>query len=158
MASEIERKYLVSGDGWRDSGRSIHIRQGYIVTGPPISVRVRISDLDANINIKRATDVDSVRDEYEYSIPIADAEKMLDELCDGCCIQKTRHYIEHAGNIWEVDSFEGANSGLLIAEIELDREDQEFELPPWVGAEVTGDAPYLNASLSRRPYSEWESE
>lgn len=158
MASEIERKFLITGNGWQDAPRSSRIRQGYIVPGPPVSVRVRIADDAANINIKRATDVAAVRDEYEYSIPVDDAEKMLNDLCHGYAIEKTRHYIEHAGLTWEIDVFEGVNSGLLIAEIELNHENQQFELPPWAGEEVTDDPRYLNASLSQHPYSEWKSD
>lgn len=154
MATEIERKFLVTGDSWRKNARAAECRQGYLAAGPPVAVRIRIMDGKATLNIKKAT-LDIERLEFEYEIPTSDAEQMLDQLCEGCIIEKTRHRVEYAGEQWEVDEFAGANKGLIVAEIELDRPDQEFEKPPWLGQEVSGDPRYLNSSLSRKPYSLW---
>jgi adenylate cyclase len=95
------------------------------------------------------------RDEYEYEIPVGDAEEMLANLCVGDIVRKTRHYIEYKGLLWEVDEFHGANEGLVVAEVELESVDQEIPLPSWVGEEVSHDRRYKNAALSRDPFREW---
>jgi len=154
MGTEIERKYLVKTEGWRPGYESNPIRQGYLAFGPPASVRVRISGAKAYLNIKRSTLAIS-RDEFEYSIPGEEAEFMLNRLCLGNPVEKTRHLVRHAGLLWEVDVFEGANAGLVVAEVELEREDQPIDLPPWVGREVSGEPQYLNSSLAQRPYRDW---
>jgi len=108
----------------------------------------------ATLNVKTAT-VSITRHEFEYEIPIADAEALLRTSCVGTAIEKTRHCVEYGGKTWEVDAFEGANAGLVVAEIELASEDEPFERPPWVGAEVSGDPRYLNTCLCQRPYTQW---
>ena len=157
MGLEIERKFLVVNDSWQPAVRCLHIRQGYLAVGPPSSVRVRIQDSIANLNVKRSI-LDIERDEYEYPIPVRDAEEMLDRLCDGRVVEKMRHHVEYEGMLWEVDVFAGANVGLVVAEIELESEDQEFSIPPWVGEEVSRDARFLNSSLSTNPYGNWSSD
>ena len=158
MGTEIERKFLLRDDGWYPGDGGSLCRQGYLVPGPPVSVRVRIMDGKAMLNIKAAADAlrtTIVRDEFEYPIPIEDAEMMLQNLCEGHLIEKTRYRVPFAGMIWEIDRFEGVNAGLVVAEIELDREDQTFPMPPWLGREVSHDPRYLNASLCRHPYTLW---
>ena len=157
MGKEIERKFLLSDPRCCEDLRGSPCKQGYLAVGPPVAIRVRIMDGVAILNIKKAT-LSITRDEYEYPIPLADAEEILDNLCDGYAIQKTRYKIVYAGMTWEVDVFEGLNQGLAVAEIELAGETQGFERPPWVGAEVSGEPRYLNSSLSRRPYAHWSVE
>lgn len=154
MGREIERKFLVSGDGWKPGFDPKPMRQGYLAFGPPVSVRIRVSDGRGVLNIKQST-LDISRDEFEYEIPAEEAEFMLMHLCAGQAILKTRHHVRHGGLLWEVDVFEGANAGLVIAEVELDSEDQRVDLPPWVGCEVSGDPRYLNSSLAQRPFTSW---
>lgn len=155
MAQEIERKFLVTGDAWRGQVRSsARYRQGYLSNGGRCSVRVRVAGDAAYLNIKSAT-LDIVRTEYEYPIPVADAEEMLDQLCSGLLIEKTRHFVDFGGFVWEIDVFEGMNHGLVIAEIELDHADAEFPRPPWAGAEVSDDPRYYNVYLARTPYTQW---
>jgi len=157
MGTEIERKFLVKGDAWREGAKGVPCRQGYMCVGPPVAARVRIMGDRATLNVKRAT-LDIARDEFEYTIPREDAEALLAGLCEGHVIEKTRYEIEYAGMTWEVDEFHGVNAGLIVAEIELDAVDQEFDRPPWVGEEVSSDARYLNSHLTRHPYSEWGAE
>ncbi len=157
MATEIERKFLVVGDDWRAAvERSEVFRQGYIVTGEHHrgSVRVRISADRAWLNLKSATR-GIERLEFEYPIPVEDASQILDTLCQSPIIEKTRHYVRHAGHIWEVDVFEGENKGLIVAEVELETADERLELPTWVGNEVTDDLRYYNACLVKHPFSTW---
>jgi adenylate cyclase len=154
MAREIERKFLVSGNAWRAlAHRSQPMSQGYVATGERISVRVRLAGEQAWLNIKSGGLVAS-RHEYEYAIPVVDARELL-TLATGPLIEKTRHFVEHEGFEWEVDEFSGANLGLVVAEIELDREDREFPRPPWLGVEVTHLRRYYNVCLVSHPYSEW---
>jgi adenylate cyclase len=162
MAIEIERKFLVAGEGWRSAvSRSAPMRQGYLNSIPDggaegrASIRVRVSGSDAWLNIKAAV-LGSSRAEYEYPIPLADANEMLDRLCSGL-IDKTRHYVEHHGHVWEVDEFAGDNAGLVVAEIELDRPDETFASPSWLGREVTDERRYYNHALALHPYRQWES-
>ena len=157
MGTEIERKFLVSGDSWRADAYAVSCRQGYLAVGPPVAVRVRIMGGKATLNVKKAT-LDITRDEFEYQIPEHDAEEMLNSLCEGYIIEKTRYRAEYGGKTWEIDEFGGANSGLVVAEIELNRADEVFLKPTWLGAEVSGDPRYLNSSLSRRPYSLWQKK
>lgn len=155
MGTEIERKFLVAACDWRDAAASrTELRQGFLSTDPERTVRVRLADGAAELTIKGIT-VDAQRAEYEYSIPPADAAEMLDALCQPGLIEKTRYRVPHAGHTWEVDVFQGANAGLIIAEIELASADEAFELPDWIGEEVTGDPRYYNASLVQHPYSSW---
>lgn len=155
MATEIERKFLVRDDSWRvDADAGLDAVQGYLCVGPPVSVRVRVMGGKAMLNIKKST-LDIARDEFEYPIPVEDAEAILSGLCDGMPIAKTRHKLRYRGFVWEIDVFSGENSGLVVAEIELPHTNTEFDLPPWLGEEVSGDPRYLNSSLSRRPFKQW---
>ena len=154
MGIEIERKFLLAGDAWRGLGQAVLLRQGYLSSARERVVRVRIEGEQAMLTIKGAN-VGASRGEWEYPIPLADAVELLDGLCEQPLIDKYRHRIEHAGMVWEVDEFLGANAGLIVAEIELASEDQPFEKPDWVGAEVSGDARYYNANLIRHPFSQW---
>ena len=154
MGVEIERKFLLQGDAWRGLGQAVLLRQGYLSSTRERVVRVRIEGQQAMLTIKGAN-VGATRGEWEYPIPLADAVELLDGLCEQPLIEKYRHRIEHAGMVWEVDEFLGANAGLVVAEIELASEDQPFEKPCWVGAEVSGDARYYNANLIRHPFSQW---
>ena len=154
MGTEIERKFLVIGDGWRAAIESATpIRQGYLAVGPPTAVRVRIRGDQANLNVKKST-LDITRAEFEYPIPLEDACQLLD-LCEGFIVEKTRHHVTYGGLLWEIDVFEGENQGLIVAEVELESADQPFQKPPWAGKEVSGDPRYLNSHLSRNPYSQW---
>lgn len=156
MGLEIERKYLVTGDAWRTSEGKIY-RQGYLTTDPYRTVRVRIAGDQGQLTIKGASQGAS-RAEYEYEIPISDASEILDHLCQRPLIEKCRHRITYGGLVWEVDEFFGENAGLVVAEIELEQEDQPFDLPAWVGNEVTSDARYYNANLVTAPYSTWRHQ
>lgn len=157
MGTEIERKFLVTHDGWRLEGAGDRCVQGYLAFGPPVAVRVRIMAGIATLNVKTAA-VSITRHEFEYEIPSADAEALLATSCHGAAIEKTRHCVDYGGKTWEVDVFEGANAGLIVAEIELDSEDGPFERPPWLGEEVSGDPRYLNTSLCQRSYSQWTED
>ncbi len=155
MPREIERKFLVNAERWVPGEKASHCKQGYLAVGPPVAVRVRIMEGVGTINIKSAS-TDISRMEFEYEIPVEDAGELLAGACVGRVVEKTRHYIEYGGLTWEVDVFEGLNAGLVLAEVELGRADQDIELPPWVGLEVSGDPRYLNSYLSHNPYSVWK--
>jgi adenylate cyclase len=149
---EIERKFLVVGTDWRQ-GQGTRFQQGYLNRDKERTVRVRLAGDRAFLTIKgRATGV--VRAEFEYAIPVNDAEQLL-KLCDGPLIEKFRYLVVHEGSTWEVDEFLGDNAGLVVAEIELQSEDQAFARPPWLGREVTGDPRYFNSSLAVNPYRAW---
>ncbi len=159
---EIERKFLVQGEGWRVAAPE-RLRQGYLNRDPQRTVRVRLLETAgiklAFLTIKGQTSGIS-RAEFEYEIPVADAQALL-ALCDGPLIEKARHRLplhDGSGRCWEVDEFFGANAGLVVAEIELQQADQAFERPDWLGPEVSHDARYFNSSLSRRPFAEWRDE
>ena len=156
MAKEIERKFLVDGDGWRPGAVGVPYRQGYLSAGADArcTVRARVAGERAWLTIKGRPSAGS-RDEYEYPIPVADAEEILERLCVGDRIEKTRYRVAHAGRTWEVDEFGGENAPLVVAEVELESIDAEVSLPPWVGLEVTYDPRYTNAALARQPYSRW---
>lgn len=155
MAIEIEHKFLLANDEWRKQvNRSVRYRQGYLSSISNSSIRVRTSDKQAWLNIKSAT-VGTHRHEYEYEIPLTDANEMLDNLCKKPLIEKTRHFVVDDDNVWEIDEFDGDNEGLYIAEIELPEIGKEFTKPHWLGAEVTDDLRYYNNNLVIHPYSEW---
>jgi len=155
MPIEIERKFLLSSDKWRDEViRSSRIRQGYMGKIDKASVRIRVQGDKANINIKSAT-LDIRRMEYEYEIPLGEAEEMLDQLCNQPQIDKTRFIVEQGKHTWEIDEFYGDNQGLLVAEVELGSEDEEIIKPDWIGDEVTGDPRYYNVSLIKHPFKAW---
>ena len=156
MAYEIERKFLVINDDWKSQvSNSAYYRQAYLAGNDRSSVRVRIADSQAWLNIKSAT-LGIQRTEYEYEIPVSDAGEMIANLCQGATIDKWRHFVPHAGHVWEIDVFEGANQGLVVAEIELDDVAESFEKPPWIGAEVSDDPRYYNVCLVEHPYCDWE--
>ena len=156
MGTEIERKFLVKDEGWREAvRRHVHFRQGYLSSDPQCSVRVRVSDRRAHLNIKSAT-LGVERLEYEYEIPLDDAHEMLDRLAQGPLIEKTRYYADVGDHTWEVDVFEGDNAGLVVAEIELGDPEEPFERPAWVGEEVSHDSRYYNVCLVRHPYKNWQ--
>jgi adenylate cyclase len=154
MGIEIERKFLVTGEGWRQpASRQTRFSQGYLSRDPARTVRVRLAGERAFLTIKGATR-GATRAEFEYEVPPADAQQLL-ALCDGPVVEKIRHLCDFDGMTWEVDEFLGANAGLLVAEIELQSEDQGFSRPAWLGEEVTGDARYVNANLAVAPYTGW---
>lgn len=154
MATEIERKFLVAGDGWRPLvRRATPYRQAYLNRDGNASVRVRIAGERANLNIKSATRTIE-RSEYEYDIPLADANELL-TLATGAVVEKTRHWVEVGEHCWEIDVFAGANAGLILAEIELGARDERFERPPWIGAEVSDDERYYNVYLAEHPFTTW---
>lgn len=154
MGVEIERKFLLDGDAWRSLGEPVLLRQGYLSSNPDRVVRVRTEGGKGSMTIKgRSTG--ATRGEWEYEIPLADANELLDRLCEQPIIEKYRRRIGFAGNTWEVDEFLGENQGLMFAEIELASEDQQFDKPDWIGAEVTDDRRYYNSSLIRLPFSKW---
>jgi adenylate cyclase len=150
---EIERKFLVAGDGWRALGVAVPMRQGYLSSDKARVVRVRIEGEQAYITIKGKS-VGATRGEWEYPVPVLDAEELL-MLCEQPLVEKVRRRIKFHGHTWEVDEFFGVNAGLLVAEIELSSEDEAFDKPEWIGAEVTDDARYYNSSLVKRPYTAW---
>ena len=154
MAKEIERKFLVAGEAWRTLAEGTRYRQGYLSTVKERTVRVRTIGDMGFLTIKGIS-VGATRSEYEYEIPAGDAEEMLDDLCETPIIEKNRYKIPLGDVIWEVDEFFGVNDGLIVAEVELQSEDQAFDKPEWIGEEVTGDPKYFNANLIARPFSTW---
>lgn len=155
MATEIERKFLVKGDTWRDDVTASEVyRQGYLANNSSCSVRVRISDDQAYLNIKSAQ-LGIFRTEYEYAVPMADAGEMLDNLCVSAVVEKTRYFIPDGEHTWEIDVFSGDNTGLIVAEIELSRGDEPFNRPQWLGEEVSHDPRYYNVYLAEHPYKSW---
>ena len=155
MATEIERKFLVVGTDWKKASvRKCRMKQGYFAGTGKASVRVRVEGDIANINIKSAT-LDITRKEYEIPLPLNDAEEMLDQLCERPCIEKVRHYVPFGKHTWEVDEFSGENAGLIVAEIELQDVNESFEIPPWLGEEVSNDKRYYNVCLVKHPYKNW---
>jgi len=153
MAKEIERKFLVKEGVWRNE-KGTKYRQGYISSAIERTVRVRTMNDKGYLTVK-GIPKGIVREEYEYEIPVAEAENMLDDLCEKPIIEKKRYAIEFNGMIWEVDEFFGENKGLIVAEVELENEDQKFLKPDWIGEEVTGDPKYFNANLIHHPYQNW---
>jgi len=154
MAVEIERKFLVKNDSWRHLAKSKAYRQGYLCVDKDRTVRVRIAGDTAYLTIKGIS-VGASRLEYEYEIPVIDADMMLNQLCVRPFIEKKRYEILSDGLIWEVDEFEGTNKGLIIAEVELETEDQNFCKPDWIGEQVTGDPRYYNVNLIANPFTTW---
>lgn len=156
MALEIEHKFLLINDDWRqDIHESVYYKQGYLSNNPNSSVRVRISASQAWINIKSAT-IGNHRLEFEYEIPVEDAQQLLDELCYKPLIEKTRHLVNHGKHLWEIDEFMGDNQDLIVAEVELSALDETFAKPHWLGEDVTGDLRYYNNNLCQNPYKNWK--
>jgi CYTH domain-containing protein len=154
MAKEIERKFLVKDDSWRNSGPGKPYRQGYLCTAKERTVRVRTAGDKGFITVKGVSS-GAARSEYEYEIPLADANEILDHLTERPLIEKTRYRIPYNGVVWEVDEFGGENRGLVLAEVELKDEHQEFSRPPWIGREVTDDPRFYNVNLVSHPFSKW---
>jgi adenylate cyclase len=155
---EIERKFLVRNQDWQTRvTASIPMRQGYLNLEKSCSVRVRISGDEATLSLKGAT-LGAKRLEFEYPIPLTEAHVMLNEMRLGPQIEKVRHLVPQGHLTWEIDVFSGENEGLVVAEIELSDPDEAFDLPDWIGQEVTEDVRYFNTCLSRNPYSNWKDE
>ncbi|MFW2388618.1 MAG: CYTH domain-containing protein [Polyangiales bacterium] len=155
MGEEIERKFLVRNEAWRESAEAVPFRQGFLSTEPERTVRVRIAGTRGMITVKGKT-VGARREEFEYEIPTADAQSMLDSLCKRPLVEKVRYTVPLGRHVWEIDVFEGANAGLIVAEIELSAEDEVFERPEWLGDEVTDDPRYFNSNLVAHPYRDWK--
>lgn len=161
MPLEIERKYQVTSDAWRDQAHEVlPMAQGYLNDTASLdsgaqkaSVRVRIQGEQAFLNLK-SREIGHTRQEFDYPIPVDEARALL-ALCVGGLIDKRRHLVRHGGLLWEVDEFLGDNAGLVVAEVELEQADQAIDLPEWVGAEVTDEVRYYNLALAARPYSQW---
>ncbi len=155
MGTEIERKFLIRDASWRGAAEpGVAYRQGYFAGMERCSVRVRIDAGGARLNIKGAT-IGIERYEYEYPIPLCDAEELLERCCLAPVVRKTRYRVPHGAHVWEIDVFEGDNAGLVVAEIELGHSDESFERPQWLGGEVSDDARYYNVSLVAHPFKDW---
>jgi CYTH domain-containing protein len=152
MAKEIERKFLVKEGSWRQAKGSQY-RQGYLNSIKERIVRVRTISDKGYLTIKGIT-VGASRMEFEYEIPLQDANELL-KICEKPLIEKIRYTMEDGGMVWEIDEFAGDNQGLIVAEVELDSEDQQFPRPDWIGEEVTGDPRYFNSNLIKNPYKKW---
>jgi len=152
MPLEIERKFLVKGDGWRQ-GQGIHISQGYLNRDKERTVRVRLAGEKAYLTVKGSVS-GCTRAEYEYEIPASHARELL-KICDGPVLEKIRYRVDMSGLSWEVDEFLGDNAGLIVAEIELQNENERVDLPDWVDGEVTGDPRYYNSNLINHPFCRW---
>jgi adenylate cyclase len=156
MANEIERKFLVRGDSWRSGSSGSNYIQGYLSRDLRRVVRIRQAGTSAFITIK-GPPRGVVRPEFEYSIPLSDAQGLM-RLCLRPLIEKVRYVLEYHGKRWEVDEFRGENEGLVLAEVELTREDEPVDLPLWVGEEVSGDERYFNSNLVEHPFTKWNRE
>ncbi len=155
MATEIEHKYLIIKEHWKVvvPDQSIRIRQGYLLTDPEKTIRVRTKGDKGYLTVKGKSSGSS-RPEFEYEIPLADAEELLDKFCSSL-VEKTRHLVLHDNKTWEVDEFFGLNEGLIVAEIELTHEKEVYLTPHWVGQNVTNNSQYANSNLSLRPFTTW---
>jgi CYTH domain-containing protein len=152
MGQEIERKFMVKKGVWRDK-KATKYRQGYLSTVKERTVRVRTIEDKGYLTIKGIS-IGASRMEFEYEIPRQDADELLD-ICEKPLIEKNRYKVENGGFVWEVDEFFGENQGLIVAELELENEDQYFPRPDWIGEEVTDEPRYFNANLVKNPYSKW---
>ena len=164
MPIEIERKFLITSDAWRAAAREVKaMAQGYLNDLATLdsgamhaSVRVRIVGEHAFLNLK-SRELGPARQEFDYPIPVVEARALL-ALCVGSVVDKRRHYVPHAGHLWEVDEFLGDNAGLVVAEIELNDADEAFSKPEWLGVEATNASRYYNLALASRPYSQWRED
>lgn len=154
MGIEIERKFLLKNDVWRDLAEGVYYRQGYLNSAMERTVRVRTINEKGFLTIKGVAD-GATRLEFEYEIPKDECNIMLDDLAEKPVIEKNRYKVDYKGLVWEIDEFFGENRGLIVAELELESEDQKFEIPEWVGKEVTGDPRYFNSNLINHPYTKW---
>jgi CYTH domain-containing protein len=157
MGIEIERRFLVIGDEWKEGAVGTYYRQGYLSFSKEGVLRIRIAGEKAFLTVKSSRD-DLTALEYEYEVPMTDAHDMLRKLCERPPVEKIRHSVPYGGMTWDIDLFIGDNEGLVIAEIELADPEQAIALPPWVGKEITADRRYLNASLYHNPYKEWAAD
>ena len=155
MAIEIERKFLLRSNAWRPmvTGR-VHLRQAYLAQDGGLSTRIRIVDTSSATLTIKSRKAGLRRLEYEFTIPLPDAEALL-SLRQGASIEKVRHHVPWHGLTWEIDVFDGENAGLVIAEIELGHEQQKFDMPAWIGTEITGQERYYNSRLARQPFRTW---
>lgn len=155
MALEIEHKFLVNNEEWKEQVRdSVDYQQGYLSSDKKRSIRVRISDNKAWLNIKSAT-IGTSRQEYEYEIPLEEGQEIIESLCEKPIIEKTRYFVPYQQHLWEVDVFNGDNEGLIVAEVELSEVGEGFAKPSWLGKEVTEELKYYNNSLCKNPYKDW---
>ncbi len=154
MGIEIERKFLLKNDVWRDLAEGVYYRQGYLNSARERTVRVRTINEKGFLTIKGVAD-GATRLEFEYEIPKDECNIMLDDLAEKPVIEKNRYKVDYKGFVWEIDEFFGENRGLIVAELELESEDQKFEIPEWIGEEVTGDPRYFNSNLINHPYTKW---
>ena len=153
MPLEIERKFLVISDDYKINAKAVDIKQAYLSVDKNMAIRVRVEGIQASINIKSKKS-ERVNHEFEYVIPMDEAQSLI-RMSPYPIIEKTRYMVEYEGKTWEVDKFHADNDGLTVAEIELDEENEEFQLPSWLGEEVTADYRYLNSNLARNPFSSW---
>ena len=152
MALEIEHKYLVDNALWKNitPQKSAHIAQAYLCIEPKSTIRIRIKDTQAFLTIKSKS-IEDTRDEFEYEIPLSDAQHMMKNMCSNA-IEKIRHYYTYEGKLWEVDEFKGDNEGLIIAEIELNKADEDYLIPNWAIKNVSSDRNYANSNLTKKPF------
>ena len=153
MPLEIERKFLVVSDDYKNNAKAVDIKQAYLSVGEKMAIRVRVEGIQASINIKSKKS-ERVNYEFEYVIPLDEAQSLI-RMSLYPIIEKTRHVIEYEGKTWEVDEFHADNEGLTVAEIELDEENELFKKPSWLGEEVTSDYRYLNSHLAQNPFCSW---
>ena len=153
MPLEIERKFLVISENYKQNSKSVYIKQAYLSSDKNMAIRVRIEKNQATINIK-SKKTERVNHEFEYIIPMDEAISLI-KMSPYPIIEKTRYVVEYEGKAWEVDKFHADNDGLTVAEIELDNENEEFGMPPWLGEEVTADFRYLNSNLAVNPFCKW---
>ena len=154
MAKEIEKKFLVKSDAWKEGAKITYYKQGYLSSTKERVVRVRTIDKKGFLTIKGIT-IGVTRSEFEYEIPAEEANLMLDNLCEKPVIEKNRAKVNFGGLVWEIDEFFGENQGLVVAEVELTDENQEIKKPDWVGEEVSGDPRYFNSNLIKHPFTQW---
>ena len=153
MPLEIERKFLVVSDDYKINAKAVNIKQAYLSANDKMAIRVRLEGMQASINIKSKKS-ERVHYEFEYVIPLDEAQALM-TMSSHAIIEKTRYLVEYEGKTWEVDEFHSDNAGLSMAEIELDEENETFDLPNWLGEEVTADFRYLNSNLAQFPFSKW---
>jgi CYTH domain-containing protein len=154
MGVEIEKKFLVKDNSWKQQATGVYYRQGYLSSHSERVVRIRTIENKGYLTIKGKS-VGAARTEYEYEIPLEDAIEMLTRICEKPVIEKTRYTLDYKGLLWEIDEFAAENKGLVIAEVELEDENQNIELPSWVGEEVTMQEKYYNSNLIKHPFSTW---
>lgn len=157
MATETERKFLLKDSSWNTGIVGTEYKQGYLISTRERTVRIRIAGDKGYITIKGpGLEGSLARPEYEYEIPLIDAEELLATLCEPEKIEKTRYKIPFENHVWEVDVFHGSNEGLVMAEVELTDEHEAVTLPPWIGDEVSDDPRYFNSKLAKNPFTTWK--